>query len=281
MSAPVGDFTVRRMVRSELELAIEWAAREGWNPGLHDADAFFPVDPRGFFLGVLDGEPIACISAVAYDEHFGFIGFYIVRPEFRGHGFGQRTWNAALVHLGSRTIGLDGVVEQQANYQKSGFQLVYRNVRYEGAGGGASPTGVVDLTTVPFTHVEAYDAPLFPAARSAFLQRWITQPQSTALGIVTDAGLAGYGVLRRCRSGFKIGPLFADSAAVAEKLFCALSARADDGVYLDTPEINAEAIALAERHGMRAMFETARMYTKKAPVLQHGRIFGVTTFELG
>jgi ribosomal protein S18 acetylase RimI-like enzyme len=281
MSGSEGGFTVRRMTRAELGLAIEWAAREGWNPGLHDAEPFFHTDPQGFFLGLLDDEPVGCISAVAYDDAFGFIGFYIVRPQFRGRGFGLRIWNAAVDYLGDRTIGLDGVVARQASYQKSGFRLAYRNVRYEGVGGGVAPAGIVDLATVPFAHVAAYDAAHFPVPRLEFLRRWIAQPNSVALGVVKGRELAGYGVVRPCRSGFKIGPLFADSEAIAEGLFRALAARAEGALYLDTPEVNPAAIAQAERHGMRPMFETARMYTKSAPALPHERIFGITTFELG
>lgn len=276
-----GAFRVRRMSRSELDLAVEWAAREGWNPGLHDADVFFPTDPDGFFLGVLADEPIGCVSAVAYDGRFGFIGFYIVRPEFRGRGFGTRIWHAATSHLGTRNIGLDGVVAQQANYAKSGFRLAHRNVRYEGAAGGISPAGLVDLRSVPFAQVEAYDEALFPAARSGFLQRWIRQPESAALGVVVDGRLAGYGVVRRCRSGFKIGPLFADSDSLAEDLFRGLAARAEEPLFLDAPEVNAGAAQLAIRHSMRPRFQTARMYTHVPPVLAHERIFGITTFELG
>jgi len=231
---------------------------------------------------LLDDEPVDCVSAVAYDDGFGFIGFYIVRPEFRGRGFGLRIWNAAMSYLGDRTIGLDGVVAQQASYQKSGFRLAHRNIRHEGVSVGSSaPAGVVDLKTMPFEQVAAYDAALFPVPRPTFLREWIAQANSVALGVVNDGELTGYGVLRPCCSGFKIGPLFADSDAVAEDLFRALAARAEGPLYLDTPEVNGAAIALAERHGMRPMFETARMYTKIAPALPHGRIFGITTFELG
>ncbi|MDD4242632.1 MAG: hypothetical protein PHG54_14480, partial [Smithellaceae bacterium] len=56
------------MNREEVGLAVEWAAREGWNPGLHDAECFYAADPRGFFLARRDGEPVGALSAVAYDE---------------------------------------------------------------------------------------------------------------------------------------------------------------------------------------------------------------------
>ena len=44
---------------------------------------------------------------------------------------------------------------------------------------------------------------------------------------------------------------------------------------------NADAVALAERYGMRSVFETARMYTAAAPACALERVFGMTSFELG
>ena len=35
------------MSRAEVDLAIDWAAGEGWNPGRHDADCFHGADPGG------------------------------------------------------------------------------------------------------------------------------------------------------------------------------------------------------------------------------------------
>lgn len=95
--------------------------------------------------------------------------------------------------------------------------------------------------------------------------------------------LSGYGVIRPCRCGYKIGPLFADSPALAESLFGALQSQIPAGqpIYLDTPVINQNAVALAEKYQMKLVFETARMYTRSFPDLPLDRIFGVTTFELG
>ena len=73
------DLVVRNMTEADLALALEWAAAEGWNPGLHDAQCFYAADPEGFFLGELDGAPIGCVSAVRYGSGFGFLGLYIVK----------------------------------------------------------------------------------------------------------------------------------------------------------------------------------------------------------
>jgi ribosomal protein S18 acetylase RimI-like enzyme len=278
--------TIRVMTRQEIDIAIDWAAAEGWNPGLYDADCFHAADPDGFFIGLVKDEPVATISAVKYGESFGFIGFYIVKPEHRGKGYGIQVWNAALASLSGRTIGLDGVLAQQDNYRKSGFTLAYKNIRYAGTGGGSFPAdaGIVPLSTYPFDEIRTYDKPFFPDKRASFLRRWLDQPQSAALGVRDKDGKpAGYGVLRVCRFGYKIGPLFADSPEFAERLFLALKAQTPEGaaIYLDTPEVNAAAVELAKRHNMTAAFETARMYTGKGPELPINRIYGVTSFELG
>ena len=281
----MSDYRIRVMTRPEVDTAIAWAAAEGWNPGLHDAECFAVADPNGFLVGVLGDEPIATISVVKYGDSFGFLGLYIVRPEHRGKGYGMRIWEAGLAYLRGRVIGLDGVVAQQLNYRKSGFTLAYRNIRCQGPGGGGSPpdAGIVPLSTFPFGELCAYDKPFFPDTRVQFLREWVNHPGHIGLAVLENRQLAGYGVLRRCHSGYKIGPLFADNAELAERLFVALKARvpATDAVFLDTPAVNPAAVALAARHQMTAVFETARMYTGTIPDLPLERLFGVTTFELG
>jgi len=278
-------YTIKTMDREEVDIAIEWAAKEGWNPGLHDADCYYTADPTGFLIGFLDEEPIATISVIKYSESFGFLGFYIVKPEYRGKGYGIQIWNAGLKYLKGRNIGLDGVVAQQDNYKKSGFKLAYSNVRYKGYGGGNSPENaeIVKLSTLPFEPIDSYDQPFFPANRSHFINCWINQPHGHALGIMKNGKLAGYGVIRACRTGYKIGPLFADNPELAESLFLALKSnvKPSEPVYLDTPKVNKAALSLAERYNMKVAFETARMYTGEVPELPLNRLFGVTSFEIG
>ena len=275
------------MTRAELDGVVEWAAAEGWNPGWHDADAFHATDPSGFLLGLIDGEPVAAISAVRYGKHFGFIGLYIVRPGFRGRGHGLSIWTAAMQRLAGRTIGLDGVVAQQESYRRSGFELAWNNVRYEGLArprsGLDGAIEQVDPGRVETSGLLAYDAAFFPDDRRRFVRRWVAQPRSTALMIRRDAQVAGYGVIRPCRVGFKVGPLFANDAESADRLLRALISRAEPGgpVQLDIPTVNSSALDLVQAHAMRPVFRTARMYAGQAPDLPLERMFGITTYELG
>jgi len=280
----MSDLQIRNLQPEEISLAIDWAAAEGWNPGLLDAACFAIPDAGGFFVGEIDGEPVATVSCVTYDDRFAFLGFYIVRAGSRGRGHGLRIWNAAIAHAGARVIGLDGVVAQQDNYKKSGFQLAYANIRYGGtvAAPPRPPADVVALDTIPFALVEADDATVFPAPRSAFLRAWIKTSGHVGRALLRDGKLAAWGVIRPCRTGRKIGPLVADDRAAAEAVVQALLASADGGeVFLDVPAVNREAIALAEQLGLKPVFETARMYTGPIPPLRLDRVFGVTSFELG
>jgi hypothetical protein len=124
----------------EVPLAVEWAAAEGWNPGLADASCFADAAPGGFLVGELAGAPAATFSVVNYDERFSFVGFYIVRPDLRGLGFAPNIWQAGMARAGSRVIGLDGVVAQRKNYQKSGFEFAYNNLRCGGGVAGFDTT---------------------------------------------------------------------------------------------------------------------------------------------
>ena len=275
---------IRNMRPDEISIALNWAAAEGWNPGLHDAECFGAADAQGFFIGELDGAPAATVSCVNYGGSFSFLGFYIVRKDLRGRGYGLQIWDAAIAHAGARVIGLDGVVAQQDNYKKSGFKLAYANVRYGGtvAAADGPPAGITALSDVPLAALEAYDATVFPAKRTAFLRRWIGAPGHVGRALMRDGALAGWGVIRPCLKGRKIGPLFADDRAAAEAVLSALLASAGSGeIFLDVPNINRAAIAVAQDLGLAPVFETARMYTGAIPQLQLERVFGVTTFELG
>ena len=286
------DLLIRNMTRREVDELVEWAAREGWNPGLHDADVFWSTDPQAFIAAELDGELIGGGAITSYDGAFGFMGFFIVRPEYRGRGLGYALWLARRERLLGRlrhgaAIGLDGVFAMQDYYAQGGFVFSHRDMRFR-ADVAASPAApdaerdIVPLAAVPFDQILAYDRTCFPASRPSFLRAWIGQPDARAIGCRRDGRLAGYGVVRRCREGCKIGPLFADDRAAADALYARLGAFAAGApLFLDVPENNRAAIELVQARGMVEVFGCARMYLGPPPEVSHARIFGVTTFELG
>ena len=188
--------------RAELDLMVEWAAGEGWNPGLADADCFHAADPAGFLVGRLDDEPVGCISVVTYQPAFAFLGFYIVRSEHRGQGYGLRLWQAGMARLENRVVGLDGVIAQQENYKRSGFVLAHRNIRFGGAPTCEPPRDgrLVAIDADKVDAVLAYDRAFFPGrARRVPAVLAAARSSATGLALIEDGTVRGYGVIRACR----------------------------------------------------------------------------------
>ncbi|RYE11228.1 MAG: GNAT family N-acetyltransferase [Hyphomicrobiales bacterium] len=271
--------TLRPLDSGEVATLVDWAAAEGWNPGIGDAAAFHAADPGGFLGAFVDGEMVAGISAVAYGEHCGFIGLYICRPDRRGQGHGKAVWDAAMIRLAGRTIGLDGVPEQQANYRSMGFADAYGTVRLTGMALLGDDPAIVPCDAAMLPALAAYERHCFPAPREDFLVRWIEAPR-VARAYVEGGEIRGYGVVRPCVSGHKIGPLFADTPEIAGALLGRLGAIAGGPVSIDVPAANIGAISPFFREAEPG-FATARMYRGPAPALRLDRVFGTTTLELG
>ncbi len=280
------NFIITTMDEKEIQdIFIPWANAEGWNPGLKDANYFYAQNPHGFFKGVLNGEVIGCCAATIYDENFAFFGCYIVKSEFRHQGYGIQLTHHRLNYVGDRNIGLDGVIDMCPKYERIGFRSAHLNIRYQSQG---------DFTPVMDDHiaeiseelrplVEAYDRLYFPAPRKLFLAKWlIPANHHVPLAYVVNGEVKGYGVLRRCFKGYKIGPLFAETFEIADKIFQGLAFYAKEGcILIDVPEPNAFALRLVERYHMQPCFKTLRMYTKGAPDINLNHVYGMTTLELG
>lgn len=287
------ELQIREMTRAEAYELVSWAAGEGWNPGVHDAELFWTTDPGAFVGAELDGELIGGGAITSYGGEFGFMGLFIVRPEFRGRGLGDALWHARLERLRGRlrpgaTIGMDGVFDMQAYYAKGGFAFSHRTPRYRAevtdqrAHSSADSSKVIPLSDVPFEEVLDYDRACFPAQRAGFLESWISQGDALAVAYRGEGRLRGYGVVRRCGEGCKVGPLFCDDAGVAEALYGRIAGFAAGGpLFLDAPENNEAAMELVARHRMVEVFGCARMYLGPPPDLASERIFAITTFELG
>lgn len=281
----MGPLDIRPATAQQLEQVLTWASDEGWQPGMEDAPAFHAADPQGFLIGWLGTLPIGSISLVRYGEDYAFLGLFIVRPAFRGKGYGRELWDAAIARAGNRTIGLDAVLEQQPRYASAGFVPAYGTTRWNGKLRGLVTTRSLVRPVGPddASAVAAYDATMFGAPRPQFLRAWLQASASRlSEGYFDNGWLTGYGSIRRNAGGWKIGPLFADTAAAAESLLATLvTPVGTDDVAVDIPDPNLAAIDLAERLGFKPGFRTTRMYRGVPRRLPLDRIYGTTTLELG
>lgn len=282
------DLDFRPLDRRQVETLVGWARDEGWDPGVNDAELFYTSFPDGFYGFFAGEELIGGGSLVSYGGEYGFMGFFIVRPEYRGAGIGRGLWlkrrDTLLARLKKGAgIGMDGVVAMQSFYQRGGFALACRDERRArpGAVFPVSPA-VSPIEPADFPAIAAFDRECFGFAREDFLRRWLFDGAARAFKYLAADGLAGFAVLRRTGNGYKIGPLFAVGLPAARELYRAcLAAVPGATVFLDIPMHNPDAVALAAEFNAQYVFECGRMYYGPPPVHRLDRVFGVTTFELG
>jgi GNAT superfamily N-acetyltransferase len=281
------DLSLGPMRRDEADILAGWAADEGWNPGNADIGIAWDTDPEAFIALRKGSELAGGGTIIAYGKLYGFMGLFIMRRDLRGEGLGAQLWKYRLKRLQDRLapgacIGMDGVFAMVPFYQRGGFVFAHNDVRFEGIAQGTMDPEVRRLDQADFDMVDRFDRAYVPAKRSSFLRRWVFQPGAHAVGLFAKDKLAGYGVARPARKGFKIGPVFAERADIAERLIASLMAHVPgEQVQLDVPEPNHAGTRLAETFGLKEVFGCARMYHGAAPDLPTGRIFGVTSFEFG
>jgi hypothetical protein len=287
MATIPADLTITSMVRDEADILAGWAADEGWNPGKSDIGIAWDTDPEGFIALRRGSDLIGGGTIMSYDGRFGFMGLFIVRRDQRGRGLGAQLWRYRLNRLQGRlapgaAIGMDGVLAMKQFYERGGFVFAHNDVRYQGLAGGTMDPAVRPIDSSGFASVENFDRSHVPAPRAPFLRRWIFQRGAHALALHQNDEMVGYGVARPALSGYKLGPIFAQRADIAERLILSLMACIPgEQVQLDVPEPNQSGNRLAEKFGLKEVFGCARLYHGRTPDLPIGNIFGVTSFEFG
>lgn len=274
--------TFRTMNPEELKTVIGWAADEGWNPAVEDAAVFHQTDPEGFFLAELDGEAVAAISVVNHSDSFAFLGLYICRPEHRARGIGLALWNHALLHAGDRVVGLDGVPDQQENYQRSGFVLQGQTMRFEGVLEGKPHADIRAITSADVPDLIAMEGAANGYAKPQFLRAWLCDTAGRkTLVLAGQAGVRGFVTVRECLRGYKVGPLVSNTDQDARILLHAAATLIDgDVTVVDVPDDNAALSDYCRDIGMEISFNTARMYKGVAP-MPDTSARTISTLELG
>jgi len=277
------DFHIRPAQKIDLTTIRTWAVQESWNPGRYDLEVYWRQN--SLLVGWLADQPIGCISAASYEADFGFLGCYLVDHRYRGHGYGRFLWERAIAVLSAGCIGLEGAVALQETYLRHGFAKSCLHVRHQLQSGTRKSVSapLVDIHTVPFEQVLTYDTRHFVGMRSHFLHHWLDSPEMQGWAYLQAGQLLGYGLIRPAEVGYRIGPLFANTAEVAQQLLAALLQipPAEQPVFIDVPKGNESATQLMQQFKAIPLFSNCRMYKGGVPELPLAAIYGVTTLEMG
>lgn len=285
-SLPSG-FAISQLRSDEVAVLRDWARAEGWNPGIHDIDIAWRLDPNAFLALRRDEELVGAGTIYSHHSAFGFMGLFIVRPDLRGNGLGTALWFHRRDALRTRldphaSIGMDGVFDMVPFYERGGFELAHRDLRFDGVASGEPHESVIDAARIPFGQIDALDAHHFPTTRSTFLREWLAAPGVQSVAIVEDGIVRGFGATRPCEVGHRFGPVIAPNAEIAYRLISTLMSRIDgQPIQIDIPEINEAGLAIAQRFAMTESFGCARMYLGGIPEVEVHNIYAVTSFEFG
>lgn len=282
------DIVIDSMTFAEAQSHFELARQEGWNPGLHDCDCAWAVDPDAFVALRHDGDIIGGGSIFRHSDAFGFMGLFIVKPEYRRLGAGKQLWQERFRRLRARlapgaSIGMDGVFQMEGFYKAGGFHTQYETVRYTGMATCDDPAQA-DLCEEggAISDLLAYDRAHTGYDRSGLLRAWLEQDQNLIAVHSIDGRISGFAIARPAFSGYKIGPLLADTPAIASALLDNLFDRlVGHFVQIDVPTPNSAAVALVQSHQFTPDFGCARMYCGDAPSADLSHIFGGMSFEFG
>lgn len=277
---------IRNAQLQEMPFFVNLAARYGWNQGLNDAEFYFKADNSGFIVALLNDKPAGCISAVNYGKDFAFIGYHLVCEEFLNRGFENHLFQVAIQKLGDINIGLNCFENNVGYYEHFGFKPAHKILTYEGIASGNFK--YCENLITPFTKnydlLYDYEKRFFPGERKLFIYQWLNQPGSMVLGKFCDNEYKGFGLFLPCLNGYKIAPLICNDSETAEELLSSLLHNISQGsrFFIDIPENNKDALALAEKMNMKLINQYVRMYSKTEPDAELIKnIYGLTSFELG
>lgn len=282
---------------SDIPAIVGWARNEEFAPGFGDVDIYRNTDRQGIWVGWLDSSPVGCIAGIKYNDIYGFIGLYIVRPEYRGHGYGHRLWEQALLHLQDvKCVGLEAASHLITNYAEWGFKASSQTIRWQ----LFNPDVVTHLqpeldrqdliavtgSEIPLEAIEKYDSEREFTARPHFLSQWLNHPSGKVIALIDKYNHChGFARIRPCLlpagEGWRIGPILADTPRLAEVLILNLLIEHKGVILIDSPERNHNAQSLLSSLGFREISATTRMYKGSHKAVLTKDVYGLACLELG
>ena len=195
---------------------------------------------------------------------------------------------------GERVVGLNGFQNLVPFYQKYGytntpFDVVMNNgIPDIAAFVKAFPDGSnLDITRPSnfyFHKLAAYDDKISPIERHAWLRLFLQREDVVTLMAMEGDRVVGYGSIRLTERLYKIGPLYADSAAIAATLLAALFKQEVDGVLskgvsIDILHPNMEMRCMVSSLGLTEYHRLKRQYANGEVSIDTDKVFAISNTD--
>jgi len=289
MASPAG---LRQVDLAPAEAAdgLALSTRIGWNQALPDW-RYMLAAGEGVGLRAADDTLVASAVALPYGR-FSWICMVLVDSDYRRQGLATRLMDAAVARqeAAGRVPGLDATPDGREVYRRIGFEEDYRSGRYRAEQVSldtVAPPGLSGVTIRPLQEsnlpaISAMDGAVFGGDRSALLAHLLGRVPGAPHGAWRGDALVGYVFARDGREAHQIGPLVADSPAVAIALARAALSGIEGPVYLDAPEAQTEFLDWLAAVGFVRQRPFFRMYRGRSKGFDEpARIFAIAGPELG
>lgn len=244
----------------ELTVSVHWPHREA------DIDLLIRLG-RGHVALDPIGRPLAAAMHFPMGPDFAMLGMMVTPPRLQAQGAGRALLTRILADCAGRDLRLNATPQGYRLYRGAGFVDVGTVWQHQGIVTDVAPpppppgVTLAPLGTPPGARDAADSAALAELDARAF---GAPRPQVLAALTAVSSGLiarhdgrpCGYGLLRRFGKGHVLGPLVAETEALAIHLAAALMRQVQGGfLRLDTPDAGPGFRAFLTAAGLRA-FDT-------------------------
>ncbi|MDA9765027.1 MAG: GNAT family N-acetyltransferase [Opitutales bacterium] len=265
-------FSIRPMRGADLLDAMRLKDAEGWNQTLADWAFYLEHDPELCLVAEVDDQVVGTVMAINYNNEVAWIGMMIVDKSYRKYGVSTALLNEVIARLKDcQSIKLDASPAGSHVYEKLGFVVELELQRMIAASLSAS----VDVLANDFIqriresdiqHLIEFDSQAFGASRIGLIHHlagsrldigWIARSQGEVNGFL---------LIREGTLYHQVGPLFAQSEALACELF-SLAAKHLEGkpVTVDIHTSKVEFRDFLLSLGFETQRPFYRMYLNKNP----------------
>lgn len=275
------------------DVHYSWALKENWTPSRDSHYAIFNLDNNGFFYLKRNGVIIGTLSAILDTSNNSvFLGFYIVMKEYRGMGYGSILWDFIInkykkkglnIILCCHNLNLDMYIKKRFNKFTSGhtFYIESRDkeVPYN------FKNKIIDK--IIMEKICNYDKKISGYDRSKFLIPWISRSSAcTFYEEDIDGIIIGYIVVSEQLNNNsidlkRIGPLYANSARIAQILIERCMDFVSGKITIDVPHYRQEGLDLCEKFKFSRGNELNYLSLYRSSIDFSDEVFGVTSLAYG
>jgi GNAT superfamily N-acetyltransferase len=262
----------------------------GWNQNVADW-RFMLAAGRGFGCRGADGKWQASSLVLPLGQKLAWISMVLVTTDRRRFGLGSSLLKRCITEVreADAVAGLDATEAGRPIYLKLGFHDLYAIARWHldrvKDGAIAPPAGIAirPFVLADLPKLATYDRPLSGMERPTILAHLAMRQPGLAFVAETGSGrLTGFALGREGRFATSLGPVVADSEAIALALIARATEAAPGPFILDVPEAHREIRAWMEAQGAVSPRGYMRMTLGEAKRLDDpSHVFALAGPELG